>query len=165
MPIAVAPMRNFPVIKDLVVDLDDGMRKLRTVMPYMNFVRNTSSEVRPQKQSPRERLKIDQTSQCIKCMLCYSACPVYSADKNFLGPAASALAYRYNEDSRDSSRGERLDRVIGTQDTVWSCSFVGECSRVCPKRVDPAKAVQRLKVMGALRMLTKPFSRKSHEKK
>lgn len=152
--IRIEPMRNMPILKDLIVDIDDPMSKMRSVMPYIDRIPTVDL---PGKQSKKQREKIDKTSQCIKCMLCYSACPVYGQDKNFVGPAASALAYRYTVDSRDHSRNERLDQVIGEKDSVWGCSFVGECSVACPKRVDPAQAVQRLKVMGAIRMFTKPL--------
>jgi fumarate reductase iron-sulfur subunit len=82
---------------------------------------------------------------CINCMLCYSACPVYAQDPEFLGPAAIALASRYNLDSRDQGRSER-DEVLGVDTGIWDCTFVGECSVVCPKDVDPAAAIQRTKV-------------------
>ena len=77
-------------------------------------------------------------------MLCYAACPVYGLEPNFLGPAAIALGYRYNMDSRDQGKDQRA--VIGNHDGIWDCTFVGECSVVCPKDVDPAAAIQRSKV-------------------
>jgi fumarate reductase iron-sulfur subunit len=85
---------------------------------------------------------------CINCMLCYAACPVYGLEPAFLGPAAIALAYRYNLDSRDE--GYRLrEPVLSEAVGVWECTFVGECSVVCPKGVDPAAAIQRSKLAGA----------------
>ncbi|MGH2350643.1 MAG: 4Fe-4S dicluster domain-containing protein, partial [Chloroflexota bacterium] len=78
------------------------------------------------------------------CMLCYAACPVYGMDSNFLGPAAIALARRYNRDSRDQGKQVRLN-VLASSEGVWDCTFVGECSVVCPKDVDPAKAIQQTK--------------------
>ena len=84
-------------------------------------------------------------SMCINCMLCYSACPVYGLEPSFLGPAAIALGQRYNLDSRD--QGEKLrNTVLSEDDGIWQCTLVGECSAVCPKDVDPAAAIQRLKV-------------------
>jgi fumarate reductase iron-sulfur subunit len=158
-PVRIEPLRNFPIIKDLVVEIDDVFEKMRGTMPYMTRMKERALEEGEYKQTPEQLEKLKQTSQCIKCMLCYSACPVYGLDKNFIGPAAGALAYRYMADSRESGRGsgkgERMDRVTG-KDGVWKCSFVGECSVVCPKRVDPALALQRLKVMGSLR-LVKPL--------
>lgn len=156
-PVRVEPLRNFPVIKDLVVELDDAFEKMKQVQPYVQRMQEKSIEDGEYTQTPAQLNKFKQTSQCIKCMLCYSACPVYGMDKNFLGPAAGALAARYQDDSRDdpASKKKRLDAVIGKKNGVWGCSFVGECSAVCPKRVDPALALQRLKVMGSLRLVQK----------
>ena len=78
-------------------------------------------------------------------MLCYAACPVYGMEPEFLGPAAIALGYRYNMDSRDQGKESR-QAVLGSHDGVWQCTFVGECTEVCPKEVDPAAAIQRSKV-------------------
>ncbi|MDP2625060.1 MAG: succinate dehydrogenase/fumarate reductase iron-sulfur subunit [Candidatus Peregrinibacteria bacterium] len=156
--IAVDPMRNMPIIKDLITDIDGPMDKMRAVMPYTDKMEAADLADGPTKQMPHQRERIKKTSQCIKCMLCYSACPVYGQDKNFVGPAAAALAYRYTADTRDDKGTERIDQVIGKENSVWGCSFVGECSVACPKRVDPAQAVQRLKVMGAMRIATKPLT-------
>lgn len=157
--ISVAPLRHFPVIKDLVSDIDDPMEKFRSVMPWSDFQKNNVAmrDKSPRRQSPKELAKIGQTSQCVKCMLCYSACPIYGLDKSFVGPAAGALAYRYQKDSRDApssaEKHKRMDTVTA-KDGVWKCSFVGECSVVCPKRVDPALAMQRLKLMGLKHILS-----------
>ena len=78
-------------------------------------------------------------------MLCYAACPVYAMEPEFLGPAAIALGRRYSLDSRDQGGAERL-RVLANSEGIWACTFVGECSVVCPKGVDPAKAIQQSKV-------------------
>jgi len=86
-----------------------------------------------------------QYTMCINCMLCYSACPVFGQHPNFIGPAAIALAQRYNLDSRDGGADERAE-VIFSDEGIWECTFVGECSEVCPKNVDPAGAIQMAKV-------------------
>ena len=85
---------------------------------------------------------------CINCMLCYSACPVYGLDPSFVGPAAIALAQRYNLDSRDEGAADR-DDVLSVPEGIWACTFVGECSAACPKDVDPAAAIQRYKLTAA----------------
>jgi fumarate reductase iron-sulfur subunit len=85
-------------------------------------------------------------------MLCYSACPVYALDPTFIGPAAIALAQRYNLDSRDEGADDRLD-VLNQHDGLWGCTFVGECTTACPKDVDPAGAIQRYKLTAATRSL------------
>ena len=82
---------------------------------------------------------------CINCMLCYSACPVYGLESDFIGPAAIALAHRYNLDSRDEGQ-EARQQVIASSKGIWECTLVGECTEVCPKKVDPAMAIQRTKV-------------------
>jgi fumarate reductase iron-sulfur subunit len=89
---------------------------------------------------------------CINCMLCFSACPVYGQDPEFLGPAVIALAHRYNLDSRDQGQAERQG-VLEVNNGIWDCTFVGECTVVCPKDVDPAAAIQRSKVSTATRTL------------
>jgi fumarate reductase iron-sulfur subunit len=83
---------------------------------------------------------------CINCMLCYAACPVYGLEPEFAGPAAIALAQRYNMDSRDRGSDERMD-ILSQHDGIWGCTFVGRCTEVCPKHVDPAGAIQQYKVM------------------
>ena len=99
-------------------------------------------------QTPEELDAYKQFSMCINCMLCYAACPVYGLDPDFIGPAAIALAERYDLDSRDQGARERLDVLI-EHEGVWGCTFVGECTRVCPKHVDPAGAIQRYKLKAA----------------
>ena len=82
---------------------------------------------------------------CINCMLCYAACPVYGLEPEFIGPAAIALAHRYNLDSRDGAAQERND-VIFSHDGIWDCTVIGECPEVCPKEVDPSLAIQEFKL-------------------
>jgi fumarate reductase iron-sulfur subunit len=96
-------------------------------------------------QTPQQLAEYKQFSMCINCMLCYSACPVYGLEPDFIGPAAIALAHRYNLDSRDEGQ-EARQQVIASSKGIWECTLVGECSEVCPKRVDPAMAIQRTKV-------------------
>ena len=96
-------------------------------------------------QTPEQLDEYKQFSMCINCMLCYSACPIYWMEPSFIGPAALALAQRYNLDSRDHGNQQRLD-ILSTDDGIWQCTFVGECSEVCPENVDPAGAIQQYKV-------------------
>ena len=98
-------------------------------------------------------LTYKQYSMCINCLLCYSACPQYGLDEKFIGPAALALAHRYNMDSRDIGRSAR-EHVVASHDGIWACSFVGACSVVCPKDVDPAGAIQQVKFTSAVDYLT-----------
>ena len=148
-PVKVEPLRNFPVVRDLVVEIGDFMRKLVAVKPWI--IRDQEKPVSEGEylQTPDELEEYRQFSMCINCMLCYSACPIYGLEPGFIGPAAIALAQRYNLDSRDQGSDERLD-VLSEHDGIWGCTFVGECTEVCPKHVDPAGAIQRYKLTAAL---------------
>jgi fumarate reductase iron-sulfur subunit len=148
-PVKVEPLRNFPVIRDLIVDIGDFMEKLRRIKPWI--VREVEKPVSEgeYRQTPQELEEFKQYSMCINCMLCYAACPVYGIDQAFIGPAAAALAQRYNLDSRDEGRLERHE-VLSQHEGIWGCTFVGECTKVCPKHVDPAGAIQRYKLTAAL---------------
>jgi fumarate reductase iron-sulfur subunit len=144
-PIRVEPLRYFPIMRDLVVDMTDFMSKLQLVKPWI--IRDTEKPLAQGEylQTPEELEVYKQFSMCINCMLCYAACPVYGLDPQFTGPAAIALAQRYNMDSRDQGSGQRLD-VLSQHEGIWGCTFVGECSKVCPKDVDPAGAIQQYKL-------------------
>jgi fumarate reductase iron-sulfur subunit len=149
-PITVEPLHNFPVVRDLVVEISDFMAKLPRVQPWI--VGSDAPSDTENLQTPDQMDEYKQFSMCINCMLCYSACPVYGIEPEFLGPAAIALAQRYNLDSRDHGGHQRLD-VLSAADGVWSCTFVGECTTACPKGVDPAGAIQRYKLTAATKAI------------
>jgi fumarate reductase iron-sulfur subunit len=148
-PVKVEPLRNFPIVRDLVVEIGDFMRKLVQVKPWI--IRNQEKPLFEGEylQTPEELEEYKQFGMCINCMLCYSACPIYGLEPGFIGPAAIALAQRYNLDSRDEGSAERLE-ILSEHDGIWGCTFVGECTEVCPKHVDPAGAIQRYKLTAAL---------------
>jgi fumarate reductase iron-sulfur subunit len=160
-PVRIEPLANFPIIRDLVVELTDFMAKLGAVQPWL--IREDEEEPDGEYlQTPAELEEYKQFSMCINCMLCYSACPVYGLDNAFIGPAAIALAQRYNLDSRDDGAHRRLT-VLSQPEGVWGCTFVGECSRACPKGVDPAGAIQRYKLTAAteaVKSLLMPWRRR-----
>lgn len=143
--IRVEPLKNFPVERDLVTVAEDFIAKLAAVKPYIIPKEEKAIEEGEYKQTPAQLKTYKQYAQCINCMLCYAACPEYGLEPKFLGPAAIALAHRYNRDSRDGGRDERQE-VVAADSGVWKCSFVGACSEVCPKHVDPAGALQQVKV-------------------
>ncbi|MGB7292346.1 MAG: succinate dehydrogenase/fumarate reductase iron-sulfur subunit [Thermodesulfobacteriota bacterium] len=149
--IRVEPLNGFPIQRDLVIVMDDFINKLEEIKPWI--IRKEGEEKSLEEgeylQTPAELAAYKQYSMCINCMLCYAACPVYAIDNSFIGPAAIALAQRYNMDSRDQGR-ELRQEVIASNEGVWECTFVGECSEVCPKDVDPAAAIQRGKVSGTI---------------
>jgi fumarate reductase iron-sulfur subunit len=145
-PVRVEPLRHFPVVRDLVVEISDFMEKLKAVQPYI--VRDEEMPVAKGEylQTPAQLDNYKQFSMCINCLLCYAACPVYGLDQHFIGPAAIALAQRYNLDSRDEGQQARMD-TLSQHEGIWGCTFVGECTEACPKHVDPAGAIQQYKLM------------------
>ncbi len=147
--VRVEPLANFPVERDLIVGLDDFMKKLKSVKPWIVREKEQPVSEGEYRQSPAQLANFKQYSMCINCLLCYAACPVYGLQPDFVGPAAIALAHRYNLDSRDQGQSQRKE-VVFSHEAVWECTFVGECSVVCPKDVDPAGAIQQEKAAGAL---------------
>ena len=115
-PIRIEPLRNFPVIRDLIVDIGDFMRKL---VPREAVDRSQTSRSRcaegEYRQTPEELDEYKQFSMCINCMLCYAACPIYGLDPKFIGPAAIALAQRYNLDSRDEGASRAHGGALGAR--------------------------------------------------
>lgn len=150
--VTVEPLTGFDRIKDLVVDLDVFMEHLLTVKPWIIREKDMPLADGEYEQYPEELEAFRQQSLCINCTLCYAACPVFQGTDHFIGPAALALALRYIRDTRDEGAEERL-AALTTRHGIWECTFVGECSVVCPKDVDPAGAIQSLKVLAMVRTM------------
>ena len=100
-PVRVEPLRYFPIVRDLVIEMTDFLLKLTSVKPWIVREDDKPLSEGEYLQTPEELDSYKQFSMCINCMLCYAACPVYGLDQHFIGPAAIALAQRYNNDSRD----------------------------------------------------------------
>jgi fumarate reductase iron-sulfur subunit len=147
--IKIEPLSHFPVVRDLVINMDDFMEKLPTVSPWLIREQHDDPDEGEYRQTPAQVAHYKRFSMCINCMLCYSACPVYGLDSTFTGPAVLALAERYNLDSRDQGQADRAD-VVTAHEGIWECTYVGACTEVCPKDVDPAGAIQMLKLSYAL---------------
>lgn len=143
--ITVGPLNHIPVERDLISDMDYFMERFVAIKPWLIPAEARSVDDGPFQQSPKELKSFRQFSMCINCMICYAACPQVGLAEEFLGPAALAMAHRYNEDSRDAGYDARRP-AVASDAGVWECSFVGACSEVCPKDVDPAAAIQRMKV-------------------
>lgn len=144
--ITVAPLPNYPNVKDLVPDLQPLIEKHAAVKPYI--IHSDQAEIDAPSgeflQSDEEREAYSQFSYCIKCGLCLSACPTAASDPLFLGPQALAQAYRYTADSRDCGLQERL-QAIDAFHGPYRCHLAGACAQACPKGVDPAFGIQLLK--------------------
>jgi succinate dehydrogenase / fumarate reductase iron-sulfur subunit len=144
--ITVGPLDHYPLVRDLVTNFGGFFDKHRSVEPFL--VRTDAGEqTSPTSefgQSPEELNAYLQFSYCIKCGLCNAACPTMSNDPTFTGPQALGQAYRYIADSRDEGAIQRL-AAVDREHGIWRCHFAGSCSFVCPKGVDPALAIQKLR--------------------
>src|SRR6266571_3398363 len=107
--VTIEPMLGFPVIKDLVVDLDQFFAKYESIKPYL--ITYDSEPGTERRQSPEERARYDEGTKCILCGACSGACPPFWASSSFVGPAAIVNAHRFIFDSRDRGAGERLDSL------------------------------------------------------
>jgi fumarate reductase iron-sulfur subunit len=147
--IRVEPLDHFPIERDLVIVMDSFMEKLSDVKPYLLPKETKPLSEGEYLQSPGELGAFHQYTQCINCLLCYAACPQCGLNEDFVGPAALALAHRYNLDSRDGGKDIRAE-VFASNEGIWECTFVGACSQVCPKHVDPAAAIQQTKISASV---------------
>lgn len=141
----VEALAHFPIERDLVVEVRDFISKLEGIKPYIIPREPRTLEQGEYLQTPTQRDRYEQFSSCINCMLCYAACPQYGLNSEFTGPGVLALLHRYNEDSRDGARADRM-QIVNAEEGVWGCTLVGYCSEVCPKQVDPAAAVNQNKI-------------------
>jgi succinate dehydrogenase / fumarate reductase iron-sulfur subunit len=144
--VVVAPLPNFDIVRDLVPDLAPMFDNHRAMMPYV--IREDMQEREHPTgefwQSAHELEQYLQFSYCIKCGCCMAACPTYATDALYSGPMPLGQAHRYNSDTRDGGFSARK-QVLAGEAGPWRCHYAGECSRVCPKGVDPAKAIQLMK--------------------
>jgi succinate dehydrogenase / fumarate reductase iron-sulfur subunit len=144
--VTVAPLPNFDIIKDLVPDLVPMFGVHAKVMPYIkrNDLEEMETPTGEYFQTPHQLEKFLQFTYCIKCGACMAACPTMATDRQYPGPMPLTQAYRYTIDTRDDGGKERKDMIAGGHG-VFSCHYAGECSNVCPKGVDPARAIQLMK--------------------
>jgi succinate dehydrogenase / fumarate reductase iron-sulfur subunit len=136
--ISVAPLPGLRVIKDLVVDMDDFFAKYRSVMPYQ--IDAGPMPARERRQSPDERERYDDTTKCILCAACTTACPSYWAKDSYVGPAAIVNAHRFIFDSRDGGTDERLE-ILADADGVWRCRTIFNCTDACPRGIQITRAI------------------------
>ncbi len=144
--LTVGPLPNFKIIRDLVPDLTPMIQKHASIKPHI--VRQNEAEINSAEgefyQSPEELEAYLQFTYCIKCGCCMAACPTLATDVSYLGPMPLTAAQRYNIDTRDDARKQRNEQT-GSSHGAFRCHYAGECSRACPKGVDPGKAIQHLK--------------------
>ena len=140
--ITVEPLRGLPVIKDLVVDMEPFFAKYRQVMPWL--VNDEPPPAQERLQTPEERARIDDTTKCILCAVCTTACPIFWGNGEFLGPAAIVAAHRFVFDSRDRAGSERL-AILAERSGAFKCRTVFNCTDACPQGIEITKAIQDIK--------------------
>ena len=146
--IVLEPLPAFPVIKDLVTDMEPFFGKNDKVLPYL--INDEPPPERERLQDPEEQHKILQSITCIMCGCCTSSCPSYWADKEYIGPAAIVKAFRFIFDSRDRSARERLERTAQVHG-LWRCHSIYNCVEVCPKGIDITGHIAKLKRLAVKR--------------
>ena len=142
-PVEIRPLPGLPVIRDLVVDLTQFYHQYRSVKPWLT-VHDPEPEVE-YRQSPEERDKLDGLYECIVCACCSTSCPSFwwNPDK-FRGPAALLQSYRFLADSRDQATAARLAELEGPY-RLFRCHTIMNCVDVCPKGLNPTKAIGNIK--------------------
>ena len=142
-PVGIYPLPHMPVVKDLVPDLTLFYAQHRLVEPWLQT--DTPAPEREWLQSKEDRAKLDGLYECILCACCSTSCPSYWWNQErFLGPAALLQAWRWIDDSRDEATGERLD-ALDDPFRLYRCHTIMNCVRVCPKGLNPARAIARIK--------------------
>jgi succinate dehydrogenase / fumarate reductase iron-sulfur subunit len=140
--ITVEPILGLPVIKDLIVDMEPFWEHYRSVMPFL--VNDEPAPEQERLQSPEQRARFDDTTKCILCAACTTACPSFWADGEYVGPAAIVQAHRFIFDSRDRAGEARL-QVLGEQMGVWRCRTAFNCTLACPREIEITKAIGEVK--------------------
>lgn len=142
--IVIRPLPGFPVIRDLVVDMSLFYQQYERVEPYLK--NDELAPVRERLQSPEERSQLDGLYECILCACCTSSCPSFWWNpEKFVGPAGLLQARRFLADSRDTATNERLDKLHDPY-SVFRCRSIMNCANVCPKGLNPTKAISDIRL-------------------
>jgi len=150
-PIELRPLPGLPVIRDLIVDMTQFFKQYRSIKPYL--INNDPPPETERLQSPEQRVELDGLYECILCACCTTACPSFwwNPDK-FVGPAGLLQAYRFIADSRDQETSERLDDLEDPY-RLFRCHTIMNCVDVCPKGLNPAAAIEKIKTLMIKRAL------------
>jgi succinate dehydrogenase / fumarate reductase iron-sulfur subunit len=143
-PIKVEPIRGLPVLRDLIVDMEPFFAGYRAVMPWLIPDPEEKEPERERIQSPEDRARYDDTTKCILCAACTTSCPIFWADKEYVGPAAIVSAHRFIFDSRDSAGGERME-ILSAKTGIYKCRTVFNCTDACPRGIKVTQAIQEVK--------------------
>ncbi len=133
----VEPIKYSKVIKDLVVDLSHEKEVLKRPKAYLQ-------KFEKEEISKKDEKQIDRQSNCILCQSCYSSCPVYEVNKNFLGPYSLSRVLRYIDDKKEHEKKEKIDLI--QTNGIWDCTLCGNCTMVCPQYIDPKTDIMNLRM-------------------
>jgi len=133
----IEPLNNSSVCKDLIIDLEYEQKKLKKTATYLHKKSDEKIGMEDQK-------KIDIQSNCILCQSCYSSCPVFEVNKDFLGPYALTRALRYIDDKKEADKISIIDQI--QNNGIWDCTLCGNCTIVCPQFIDPKSDIMNLRM-------------------
>jgi succinate dehydrogenase / fumarate reductase iron-sulfur subunit len=142
--VTLEPLLGLRVEKDLVVDMEPIFAAYREIKPYLINGEPLPADGRERRQSPAERMRFDETTKCILCAACTTACPVFWADGQYLGPAAIVQAHRFLFDSRDHGAAEHA-AVLADAEGIWRCRTIFQCTLACPRDIKITKAISEVK--------------------
>ncbi len=151
-PILVEPLRGLPLMKDLIVDMEPFFEGYRAVLPWLLPDDVEHEPPRERIQSPEERERYDDTTKCILCAACTTSCPIFWADREYVGPAAIVNAHRFIFDSRDAGAARRLE-ILSQKNGAFKCRTAFNCSDACPRGIKVTQAIQEVKQAALFRKL------------
>lgn len=140
--ISAEPMLGFPVIRDLVVDMDPFFSKYEKVKPFL--INDEPIPATERLQSPAQRERFDEGTKCILCGACTGSCPSVWANKEWVGPASIVNAHRFIFDSRDRGAPERM-QILSDRTGVWRCRTIFNCAEVCPRGIPVTQLIEEVK--------------------
>jgi len=141
--ITIEPLLGLPILKDMIVDMEPFFESYRSVMPFM-VNEEVPEDGKERLQSPKERARIDDTTKCILCAACTTACPSFWSDEQFVGPATIVNAHRFIFDSRDQAADQRLN-ILNDREGAWACRTAFNCTSACPRGIHVTQAVAEVK--------------------
>ncbi|MBI2119478.1 MAG: succinate dehydrogenase iron-sulfur subunit [Elusimicrobia bacterium] len=141
-PIVVEPLKGFKIVKDLVVDMKQFFEKYVAVKPYL--INQETSPEKERLQSQKQQERFEDTTKCILCACCTTACPSFWSDPNYVGPASIVQAHRFIFDSRDQGGEERLN-LLNQREGVWRCRTIFNCVEACPREINITRAIGEIK--------------------
>ena len=141
--ITIEPILGLPIMKDMIVDMEPFFESYRSVMPFM-VNEEIPEDGKGRLQSPEERARFDDTTKCILCAACTTACPSFWSDENYVGPAAIVNAHRFIFDSRDQAADERLN-ILNDREGAFGCRTAFNCTSACPREIHVTQAIAEVK--------------------